>query len=145
MVDRIAKKDVHLPKCLDVLIHLPTSKELKNSGVCLAHALEYNISTMGFSPAEALEKLVNLVIDHCERAIDKGINPIRIADQFYWAAFALGEPMADTYAQVRTRVSKALIKTFGSPEREVEVRDVSNKQEESGKYDLQELAESNAL
>jgi hypothetical protein len=142
MVKKIPREQIQLSKNLDVLVHLPRSHQLQEERFCVAHALQYNVSATGRSPEEALEKLVNLVSEHCIEAISLGINPISIAAQYYWAAFAMGTRMNDAFADVHARVSMELTRCLDRPN--VDVRSISAEQEKRGIFDIEEFVRAAA-
>jgi len=81
-----------LPKTMDVLIHLPESPVLRDEGLCVAHAIQYNISAKGPTPEIALSRLIDLVVVHCRLALEERIDPVNIAASSYMTAFFLGTP-----------------------------------------------------
>ncbi|MGD0077324.1 MAG: hypothetical protein ABSB91_01715 [Sedimentisphaerales bacterium] len=140
MVDRLRREEIELPKNLDVLVHLPMSRVPSEENVCVAHALQYSISAVGSNPEESLEKLVNLVTRHCIEAQSMGINPLNVADYYYWEAFAVGSSMTEAFSNVHARVSMQLARCLGYPD--VRVRSICALQEKMGKLDIKELVEN---
>ena len=77
---------------LDVLIHL-SSLEAKGELLFSAVVLQYDLAAVGETPKEAVENVLQLVIDCCRDAAEFGINPRCLAATPYLQAFALGVPM----------------------------------------------------
>jgi hypothetical protein len=137
MVQKVTEHTITLPKNLDVLLYLPSPDITKDTGLFVAIALQYNISAVGLSPEQVLEKLANIVSQHCAKALKLGINPVSISDLFYLAAFFMGVSMNEILADVCARASMQLSRCLGQPS--IDVRSVCSLQEQTGLYDLGEL------
>ncbi len=93
---------------LDVLVHLPKVTPRGWSSACIAHALQYNILAMAETPEEAVEKVVNLTLDHCAIAEEVGIEPFNLAETYLLKAFFMGVPMPYRHKSVEARLSRTL-------------------------------------
>ncbi len=128
---RDKEKEVELPGTMDVLIHLPESDALRDEGLCVAHAIQYNISAKGPTPEQALSRLVDLV------AVENGIDPINMTSGSYMKAFFLGKPisadLADAVGQnVNARLSQELAEALDAEVQgviTVDVRSICEMQE----------------
>ncbi|GAF92813.1 unnamed protein product [marine sediment metagenome] len=137
MLEKLPKAKVKLPKHLDVLLHLPEDRMQKGILFCVATALQYNISATGSWPGEALEKVVQLVIDHCNESVERGITPISIAESAYLIAFAIASPLPDSYADVHARVELDLARYLDCPD--VWIRSICERQQRTKVYNMKEL------
>jgi hypothetical protein len=134
---RDKEKEVELPGTMDVLIHLPESDALRDEGLCVAHAIQYNISAKGPTPEQALSRLVDLVAVHCKVAVENGIDPINMTSGSYMKAFFLGKPiaadLADAVGQnVNARLSQELAEALDAEVQgviTVDVRSICEMQE----------------
>jgi len=124
-------------KRLDVLVYLPKVLPPRMEQACIAHALEYNLCTVGATPEEAVGKLVDLVIDHCKQASAMSMSPVNLAEPYLLQAFFLGVPLHYDDEQVKAKLSQELADTLG-------VVDVRPLQEETGQRDLRECMRQRA-
>lgn len=114
---------IQLPQNLDVLIYKHNT--VSYVAPIVAHALQYNISADGDSAEQALDQLVGLVTRHCRDALERGSNPVCLAEAYYWRGFGLGVRILENYyAGVDVRTS---------------VRSLCELQDQSGIYDVEEL------
>ena len=133
-VKKLNKRQIELPHQLDVLVHLPSVGVQGDNVVCMAKALQYNLSAIGESPDEALEKITHLVIETCKDAAQMGINPRCLADPSYLAAFALATPMPDMFAHFDARLTAELMMYLDCTS--FTVRTIANMQQKLGVYEM---------
>ena len=125
---------VELPDIIDVLVHLPNSRELRREGVVVAHAIQYNVSATATAIEEALSKLAGLIAQHCQVALSLQIHPINMAQEHYMKAFFLGVPVPTSSLgeNINARLSAELasrLRICGGAEAAVDVRDLRGLQQ----------------
>ncbi len=106
---------------------------LCEEGLCIAHAIQYNISAKGSSPEVALSRLVDLMVVHCRTALEERIDPVNVASATYMTAFFLGTPYpADAEPlNINARLSQELANELNAQvggEMAMNVRDICTRQ-----------------
>ena len=127
-----------IPKTLEILVHFPSSPELRQKGLYIALALQYNISAYGTSTMNAVEELVPLVAYHCAEALKERIDPVNMASKWNMDAYMLGDPVPDIlFADVNVKVTKEVAQRIAPLG--LFVHSVCERQQIFGIYDLEKL------
>jgi len=133
MLEKLDASQINLPNHIDILIHLLKDSEDNNVN-CSGIVLQYNLAAIGPTPEIALEKAVRLATDHYTRCREMGMDPYRMADLPYLAAFVLGRPLPQVYEGVRAHMSLELARYLGSPT--IDVRSICDLQQTNNLFDV---------